>query len=201
MFVISNNCCGGWLYKLTNTQLNNPFMWMLTSYDSILYTINNFASINWGNFKLDESELKPNTYKIIVEQQVSLHYIHYLFNPSRKVICDKKSYMSNLPIDDNEVEYCKIWEYVVNKYVNRTKRMRSLQEPPVFLLMDDASSHNDKMYDIITNQTNYHRIILTTQQYNVRDINTHIITLTQIDNPMVVMTKHYQDIMHILSNL
>ena len=81
MNVISNNCCGGWFYRLHHHQFNNPFIWMVASYETIYNTMMHFYDINWANINLTESNLRRNTFIITVDNIIELHYVHYIYSP------------------------------------------------------------------------------------------------------------------------
>ena len=45
---------------------------------------------------------------------------------------------------DAEIRYCKIWEYLVKKYIERLKRI-PVNEPPTFLFYEDWEDTKDKL--------------------------------------------------------
>lgn len=90
MLVISNNCCGGRFYQQTNMKFNNPFIWMICPYDSIIYIMNNFDKIDWFNYEFEKSKLKENTFIIKVENNIEIHYVHYKFDPNANSIIQEK---------------------------------------------------------------------------------------------------------------
>lgn len=197
MLVISNNCCGGRLYQQTNNKFNNPFTWMVAPYDSIYHTMVNFDKINWFNYDFEPSKLRPNTFIIKVENIIELHYVHYKFDPNAKSIIQEKKF----DVEEHwtgDVYYCKIWEFINEKYIERTKRMLSLNEKPCFLIRDeDFANTNSKhtIKDIAYCDSPYKRIIITTDKSIKRndDICKTIIVPT-IEYPEPTVKQHLKQI-------
>ena len=163
MLVFSNNCCGGRLYQKTNTIFNNPFIWMVCPYDSIVYTMNDLCSINWMKFSLKPSSLRANTFILTVDDKIELHYIHYKFDPTAIHITQESKFDTEEQWT-GDVYYNKIWEFVVNKYVSRVKRMTQVNELPCFLIRDESYGNTgsvNTIKDIAYNDSIYKRIIIT----------------------------------------
>lgn len=164
MFVISNNCCGGRLYQQTNIKFNNSFIWMVAPYDSIYYTMMNFGSIDWEDIEFHKSNLRPNTFIVQIENNIDLHYVHYKFDPNAKTIVQEKQF-DREEHWTGDVFYDKIWEFIYEKYTERTKRMLSLNEEPCFLIRDESFANSNTKHsikDIAYCGSPYKRIIITT---------------------------------------
>ena len=71
-------------------KFNNPFIWMICPYDSIIYIMNNFDKIDWFNYEFEKSKLKENTFIIKVENNIEIHYVHYKFDPNANSIIQEK---------------------------------------------------------------------------------------------------------------
>jgi hypothetical protein len=186
MFVISNNCCGGRLYQQTNNKFNNPFIWMISSYDSIYEVLNNFKNINWFNYEMDKSKIKPNTFIIRIDNKIEINYVHYIFDPTATQIIQKKKY----DIEEHwtgDICYNKIWEFVNEKYIERTKRMLSLKEEPCFLIREETLGNSNIKYnlnDIANCNSQYKRIIITKNKNIKRNDNfCKTILVNRIENP------------------
>lgn len=196
MLVISNDCCGGRLYQQTNTQFNNPFIWMLADNDSIYYVMNNFEKINWNNYDFEKSILYPNTFIINVENKIKLHYVHYKFDPNAKSIVQEKKFDKEEHWT-GDVLYCKIWEYIYKKYEERTQRMLALKEEPMFLLKEESwfnkqmkAKHTLK--DIANCDSKYKRIIVTTDKtINRNDEICKSIIVNKIDHPLPTIQNNF----------
>ena len=195
MLVISNNCCGGRLYQLTNTEYNNPFMWCEVSYDSIYYTMMNFDKINWYNYDFEKSQINKNTFIINVENNIRIHYVHYLFNPNAKTIIKPKK-TKDIRNMSNDVEYCKIWEYVNEKYLIRTERMLSCKDEPIFLIMEKTYPYKQKytLKDIAECDSPYKRIIITTDKSIIGNDKCKVIYVNKLDTPVNTVVSNINEI-------
>lgn len=166
MLVISNNCCGGRLYQQSNTKFNNPFTWAVVPYDSIIYVMDNFYKIDWYDYDLKKSKLRPNTFIINVEDKVEFHYVHYKFDPKAKNIIQERKFDK----EENwtgDVLYCRIWEFINQKYLERVKRMLDCKEEPCFLIRDETfanANSNFSIMDIANNKSTFKRFLITTNE-------------------------------------
>jgi len=194
MFIISNNCAGGWCYRLTNQKYNNPFMWMICPYDSIMYMLHNFYEIDWGKFELHSSPLKHNTFYILVDKHVELHYVHYVFNPSVTTLVN--NHKADAPIQENEIEYCRIWEYIVETYIKRVSRMVRLTEPPTFLLYEYGASPRThiSLSEIVNTDSQYKRTIITSKPLQTTNPQVRVICIPHCTNPMNMVSDNLSDI-------
>lgn len=157
MLVISNNCAGAAAYKyVLEQQYNNPFIWCRTD---IIALAKEWSSINFRNIKLynDRDDLLGK-WHIDIDNKCSLRFSHHKFDP----------YATNVHIteptdtQDAEIRYCKIWEYLVNKYFERLKRM-PMNLYPIFLFYPDWEDTNDKL-DTLKQHTD--RIVVCPQTPN-----------------------------------
>lgn len=168
MLVFSNNCCGAYLYNYLDVQYNNPAIWCRILFDSMYELIINYHDIDWLNYEIRKSILKQNTFDIIVDDRLFINYSHYMFDPNYKTVNTTSKYDDLHKVHYmGDVKYCKIWEYVVQKYVIRSKRLLECNEQPCFIIRDDehllsrtmrSTAHTIK--DII-DITPYKTIILT----------------------------------------
>jgi hypothetical protein len=166
MLVLSNNCCGGRLYQQTNTKFNNPFIWAVVPYDSIVYVMGNFYKIDWYDYELEKSKLRSNTFVIRVENKIEFHYVHYKFDPTAKSITQEKKFDKEEKWT-GDVLYCRIWEFINQKYLERAKRMVECNDEPCFLIRDESYSNGNSKFsikDIADNESNFKRLIITTNK-------------------------------------
>lgn len=143
MNIISNLCLGAFTYKLMNQEFNNPFMWSVLVRDDLIHLIENYDSINWFNVTIHSASeldyiITKNIYYLTVDNKFNIVYLHYVFSPECTSITTKGV----------NVYYNKIWEYIIEKYVTRVKRMLSLNEPPCFYLMHGKIFSNKDMHDV-----------------------------------------------------
>ena len=197
MLVISNNCCGGRFYQQTNMKFNNPFIWMICPYDSIIYTMNNFDKMNWFNYEFEKSKLRENTYIIKVENNIEIHYVHYKFDSNANSIIQEKKFDKEEQWT-GDVLYCKIWEFINQKYNERVNRMLSSKEKPIFLIREETFA-NDKckfsIKDIAEHSSNFKRIIITTDKNITRNDNIcKTIHVNKIEAPLPTIIKYKEEI-------
>ncbi len=129
MNVISTNCAGSYIMTSGSEPLGNPFSWAFTPYKSIDILLSQFNELNFANISLTESHRWKGTYTLTIDDVVDIYYIHYHFNPLRDI-----PYKEN-----NDISMCNIWEYIIDKYIIRTKRMMKNGEQPSFLILQNNS--------------------------------------------------------------
>jgi uncharacterized protein (DUF1919 family) len=52
MNIVSNSCIGALLYKQCHNTFNNPFMWNVIDFDSFVYLIENWNTIDFYDYEL-----------------------------------------------------------------------------------------------------------------------------------------------------
>lgn len=132
MNLISNTCTGALVYRdYFKSPYNNPFCWNFIDAENYYNLIINFENINFSNYDL----IRKDTWKfyIKIDNLVTVYYPHYRFS---------KYYNKVTQIKD-DVFYNKIWEYIVEKYESRAKRMINLNEVPVFIV---GSTNKGQLY-------------------------------------------------------
>lgn len=138
MNLISHNCLAGNIYKNhLKEEFNNPFIWTVIDFNSMLYLIQNWNKINFKNYELIKDE--QWNFSIIIDNKVKVQYVHYKFNPNCKT-----------PRLDNvgSIHYYKIWEYIIQKYEERTKRMLEKNENPIFCICNFNTIFLDAIYNV-----------------------------------------------------
>ena len=160
MNLVANSCIGGYLYRLNSEAFSNPFMWAMLKCNDMIKCINGFNKVNWGNIKLTEDIDNPlpnrHTYNVTVDNEFTIHYTHYLLN-------HKYNEPTRLGVD---VHGSSIYEYVVDKYLSRVRRMINNGTQPVFVILcaefmryDFSLSNCVKLINE-TNTAQYHKILL-----------------------------------------
>ena len=121
MLLITNNCMGGFLYRELKHEYNHPFFWGTTGLD-MLKLVTDFDNINFDNITLEK--YGNCKFKIIIDNKIEYKCLHYIFSPNDKVP----------RVEIPNVYYNKIWEYIVEKYTARLKRMKESKETPSFAI-------------------------------------------------------------------
>lgn len=158
--LIGNNCLPGFIYKNTHTIYNNPFMWNVIDLDDLCKMMEYFDEINWFNVTLrEQTSSNPgwdNTYILRIDDLIDVHYIHDRFDPS-----------CNTPVHKGvNVHYNCIWEYLIQKYFTRLKRMLLSDIKPIFVahqyntgLYEHETYIHENMYKFIECKTKYTRVL------------------------------------------
>lgn len=136
MNLISQNCLAGNIYKNhLKTEFNNPFIWTVIDFNSMLYLIQNWNDIDFEKYDIIKD--KNWNFSLIINNAVKVQCVHYIFNPNCKI-----------PTLDNvgSVHYCKIWEYINQKYEERLNRMKLLNENPIFCICNFHTIFPDAIY-------------------------------------------------------
>lgn len=124
MNLIGNTCVASYITRdFLKQQFSNPFCWNIIDYDSMYYLINHWSEIDFLNFNIEKDD-KWNL-SIIIDGNVKVQYIHYHFDRN----------CSSPKVRGNDVYYNKIWEFCVDKYKSRVKRMLDTHEEPIFILV------------------------------------------------------------------
>ena len=123
MNLIGNTCVASFITtKCLNEQLSNPFTYAVLDFDSAYNLVKDYDNISWMEYELVKDE-NWNFY-IIIENKIKIWYGHYKFDKNANGIIVKK----------NDVFSNKIWEYIVDKYETRVKRMLENKNPPIIII-------------------------------------------------------------------
>jgi len=117
MNIITNNCLGGFIYRdILKIEYQNPFIWTSINHESLLSIIDNYENINFLNVSIDkDGEGLSNNFVTVIDDKYRICNLHIKF--SRE---------DNKPrIIGNNVYYNRPWEYIMNKYEERQKRMNT----------------------------------------------------------------------------
>lgn len=204
MNIIANTCIGARLYQLNKSVYTNPFMWSIVDADSMIKLIKNYKNMNFDNYELSKSDYYNRTpfyrnqyntelsnplfiFKITIDDLVDLHFVHYRFNACK-----------NVPtVNGVNVESNKIWEYVVEKYSSRIKRMLANNEHPKFVITVLESDYTlEKQQEIANLDTEYKTIMLCDNPDDIHTDNSNIL-IKKIIRPYgtcMNLAKTYNDV-------
>lgn len=136
MNLIGQNCLTGNIYKnCIKEPFGNPFIWTVIDFKSLVYLIENWNNINFHNYEL----IKDNNwnFSIIIDKHIKVQYVHYKFN---------KNFNIPKKIGPGDICYNKIWEFIIQKYEERLKRMELKNEPPIFCICNFNTTYKDAIY-------------------------------------------------------
>lgn len=131
--LIGNSCIASWI---TNSNLKqkfiNPFCWNIMDFNSAYNLVKNYETIDYSNYKL----IKDNNwnFSIIVDNLVTIQFVHYKFSPKY----DKPTKIGE------DIFYNKIWEYIIEKYEERIKRLLEEKAEPIFIFACAKSAENKR---------------------------------------------------------
>lgn len=128
-YTIISNCCGGAdIYIRNSVKFTNPFVWSEVFESDLFKLIEHFEKLNFDNYDLERKENK--IFGVKVDDTFTIWFPHYKFD-ANCTIPTKKGF---------DTYYNKNYEYVLEKYIDRSKRMSS-DYMPFFLIF----SYNDKI--------------------------------------------------------
>lgn len=168
MNIISNSCVGAFLTRdYLKEEFSNPFIWSYIDNKSFYNLIKNYDNINWFNYEL----VKDNNwnFSIIIDKQIKVDYPHYKFDKNANELTYFDEDNQNRNVYSN-----KIWEYIIEKYEERTRRMLTKNEKPLFLLAT--------CYDFNIKDYNHH--------YDIDWINN--IDLLETKYRVILVSKHFK---------
>lgn len=112
-------------------------------------------------------------------------------------------------INGTDVHYCKIWEYVVQKYEQRLKRMLDNNEPPVFITEWYHMNYDTEAFWKIEKENLKYKLVIITYNKELKTNNKNILVIYDErglggPNPLFVPSKfaekHYSQIMAFINN-
>lgn len=139
-------------------------MWNLIPAESFRDLMLNWDELDFENIDLIKP-LPKSGIDLILDDKIIIRYIHTKY--------DKTAITPTIKFVD--VFYNKPWEYAIEKYNLRCKRMYASKETPVFLLVDDDSYQNvdtirhDNSVDIINtlNESRFKYEIVWATKHNL----------------------------------
>ena len=162
MKIIGNSCVGTFLVEVCyNLPFITPFSWCRLDYDSILYLIS-----NWNTIDFDDYELVKDynwNFSVIIEKNVKIQYVHYRFDPRiegvKKINGDK---FSN-----------RIWVYINDLYEKRIKSMAESKDEPIFILSTvhkiEPNYLNEVQRNIIADAANKNKLKVIFGYHDISD--------------------------------
>lgn len=155
MNLISQNCIASYITKnLLKEEFSNPFCWCVIDYISFKNLIEKWDYINFDNFILERDD--HWNFSIIIDSLVKVQYVHYKFDATCKVLTHSNTISQELYWDH-------IWEYIVEKYKTRLKRMKERNEKPLFLIGNLNTTYRSSVFtdEQINYLSKYNNVIIT----------------------------------------
>jgi len=156
MNIISNDCTGGTIYKeLLKDEYKNPFIWSRIFAENFLCLVKNYEKINFNNvdiFKRSKDFEIKNDFYLKIDNLFEVNYRHYFYSNDEAVI--KK---------DPNIFYNKIWEFILDKYNLRIKRMN---ETPIFFINEREDFNKPILEEIISICKHKYKLFIWTNYLN-----------------------------------
>lgn len=120
MNLIGNTCVASYITRdhLKQTFIN-PFVWNIIDFESCFNLVKYWDVLNFENYELVKD--KNWNFSIIIDGKVKVQYVHYIFSAK----------YDKITINNNDVYFNRIWEYIIEKYEKRIKNIR--KEKPIFI--------------------------------------------------------------------
>lgn len=123
--VIVNDCIGGYLYRFSNKQFPNPFIWTAIGFESFIYLIRNYDTIDFENYEIVRHPSDIRLFNIVLDENIIIKCPHWLFDIH---------YSKPTIVDSVNIKYKRIWLYIKNKFETRTQRLMTSNEKPIFIM-------------------------------------------------------------------
>ena len=144
----------------------NSFYNLLTGYDNI----------NWEDIELSH---RPHPYtkgqevfELTIDGKVKLTFIHMVYDPR-----------ATQPIvNGSDVRYCKIWEYIVQKYQERVKTMLENSKPPMFVLEWEHIDYRETEFEKLLKTDLKYKVVVITYNQKFKDV--------KKDNLLIIYDPH-----------
>lgn len=163
--VIGTNCCAANFYhNYLNTPFYSPFIWSVVPYESIIKLLNSWESVDWSDIELSPNPVRPLTVTITINHLIQIHYVHYFYSQQHNTPYSKGA----------SIFYRHIFDYTLNKYIERVKRMLHYgeMESPLFIIHEEDYNTNQCTNDLIsimTMSSNFKRYVIT-HTVNLSDV-------------------------------
>lgn len=101
-------------------------------FDSSYNLVKYWDEIDFTNYELVKDD--NWNFSIIIDNKVKIQYVHYKFS---------SKYGKPTKVGE-DIFYCKIWEYITDKYNSRVNRMLKTEEDPIFIFACAKSAVNKR---------------------------------------------------------
>lgn len=154
--LIGNNCLVGYIYRdILMQEYQTPFIWSRIWNEDFIKLLEHYKEIDFENFELKKVNKKinnkDNDFYILLDDTVKIFYEHYKFD---------KNYNKPSEVDNIDIHYNKIWEYIYEKFKIRCERM-SKSEKPIIIFNDHDPTYDPLKIIKICEEKNYRLLAFT----------------------------------------
>lgn len=156
--IISNNCIAGFIYKLTDSIYDHPFMWSTIKYDSFVSLVDLYDSIDFSNATVESTILNRNywgnTFSISIDNKLYASYIHHKQDDNARELEIRKER------NGNNLYYYDMKNYVLCQYLERARRMtENGLKHPIFIFEKTGFYSDGQFASILYKATTYKKIV------------------------------------------
>ena len=186
MNLIGNCCISNYLEDRYGLGRTNPFSWVDVDFKSVFNMITGWERINWGNFKLSvvaHPYFKgEREFLITVDKKVIIRYVHYLLD---------RKYPTPTTVGTN-IRYSRIWEFIVEKYTERVKKMLDSHEYPSFILEWKHLDFRERAWAQISDIDTDLKIAIISRGAHLKTTRSNILIIDEPENkfPKWYANKH-----------
>lgn len=147
MNIITNNCLGGFIYRdILKTEYQNPFIWTGIEIEKFIDFVDNFDKIDFTNVMIEkEGEGLKNNFFTVIDDKYKFRNGHIVFNKNDnvpRIMNDSKH------LDWVNVYYNRPWEYILEKYNKRVKRMDNNIIVAIYAKDNEFTDQLNKLADV-----------------------------------------------------
>ena len=160
MNLIGNCCISSNLLRKWGFGNTNPFSWVELDFDSFYNLLTDYENINWEDIKLSH---RPHPYtegqvvfELTIDNRVKLTFIHMLYDAHAKKPI----------VHIADVYYCRIWEYIIQKYFERLQIMLESNKEPIFVTEWEHLNFDEAAFKKLLNTDLKYKVIVIT--YNTK---------------------------------
>ncbi len=180
--LISSDCVGGRYFESKNSKYTNPFIWESIKLSDFIRLIEKWDDIDLSKTKWYISNKEygdiENVPTVIVDNSIKVFFHHH-----HQMEEYKTPTKLHKDVDDIDLGYCDIAQYLEEKWQNRLKRMEG---EPVFCYNDKPFSTDVDIMEFINIKTPYKKILITCnkeyKKYENSSLKVHI-------KPMQIMNS------------
>ena len=160
MNLIGNCCISSYLLRKWGFGNTNPFTWVDMDFDSFYNLLTDYENINWKNIEMTH-RLHPynksqKVFELTIDNKVKLAFIHMLYDANAKCPI----------VRGTDIYYCKIWEYIVQKYFEHLQIMLESNKEPIFVNEWEHLNYDETAFEKLLNTDLKYKVVVIT--YNIK---------------------------------
>lgn len=164
MNLIGNCCISNFLLRHWGFGNTNPFNWIDLDFSSFYNLLTGYEMINWAALSISckQHPYWPpyKVFELTIDKKVKLTFIHVLHFPNYPQ-----------PVIKGGNVYCdRPWEYIVQKYSKRVKRMLDANQPPMFVHEWEHLDYNESAFQKLLDADLKYKVVAITNNQKLKDV-------------------------------